>query len=266
MSKSARRSALNTILGAFLAASLFVRVAAIVQLHAADDAQQIAEEAQRRATTSSERYAGLLQSIDAGGKISEKRWVFERIGAHGESKSIIRFTEPPEVLGVALLIVNHPDRASDQWMWTPALQRDRRIALQDRSTRFFGTDFSFEDLEERVAGQYEHTLLDEESIDGADAWKIQAVARSGRASQYSRQILWIRKDNYVTVQIESYAGEQLVRRLQSSKIQPIQGIWTAHEMVMHDLPRGSRTRLVLEKVQYNVPLRESDFTVQALRR
>ena len=27
--------------------------------------------------------------------------------------------------------------------------RDQRIALQDRSTRFFGTDFSFEDLEER---------------------------------------------------------------------------------------------------------------------
>ena len=239
---------------------------ALVGVNAADEAQQIVDEAQRRATTTSERYAGLLQSIDANGKTSDKRWVFERIGAHGESKSIIRFTEPPEVLGVALLIVNHPERASDQWMWTPALQRDRRIALQDRSTRFFGTDFSFEDLEERVAGQYEHTLLDEESIDGVAAWKIQAVARSGRASQYSRQILWIRKDNYVTVQIESYAGEQLVRRLQSSKVQPIQGIWTAHEMVMHDLPRGSRTRLVLEKVQYNVPLKESDFTVQALRR
>ena len=42
--------------------------------------------------------------------------------------------------GVALLVINHPDRSSDQWMWTPALQRNRRIALQDRSTRFFGTD------------------------------------------------------------------------------------------------------------------------------
>ena len=109
------------------------------------------------------------------------------------SKSIIRFTEPAEVDGVALLIVNHAERASDQWMWTPALQRDRRIALQDRSTRFFGTDFSFEDLEERVAAQYEHTLLDEETIDGVAAWKIQAVARRTRSSQYTKQILWIRK-------------------------------------------------------------------------
>ena len=249
------------MLAMFLIALLLLGVPAHAQ-----DARAIVAESQKRSSSTSQRYEGLLQVFEAKGRVSDKRWTFERIGSHGSSRAILKFTAPPEVKGVALLIVNHPDRASDQWMWTPALQRDRRIALQDRSTRFFGTDFSFEDLEERVAGQYEHTLLDEESIDGADAWKIQAVARSGRASQYSRQILWIRKDNYVTVQIESYAGEQLVRRLQSSKIQPIQGIWTTHEMVMHDLPRGSRTRLVLEKVQYNVPLRESDFTVQALRR
>ena len=64
---------------------------------------------------------------------------------------------------MALLVVNHPDRASDQWMWTPAIERDRRIALQDRSTRFFGTDFSFEDLEERDVNQYDYALLGEET-------------------------------------------------------------------------------------------------------
>jgi outer membrane lipoprotein-sorting protein len=231
----------------------------------ASEAQKIVDEAQRRATAASERYAGVLQSF-AGGRTSEKQWIFERLGAHGQSKSIIRFTAPPEVSGVALLIVNHPDRASDQWMWTPALQRDRRIALQDRSTRFFGTDFSFEDLEERVASQYEHTLLGEETIDAAPAWKIEAVAKNSRSSQYAKQILWIRKDNYVTAQIESYVKAQVVRRLQASDIRSVQGIWTAHQMVMTDVARGSRTRLVLDKIQYNLPLRESDFTVQALRR
>ena len=110
---------------------------------------QIVDEAQRRTDAKSQRYEGLLQVFDAKGKISDKRWTFERLGSHGQSKSVLRFTAPAEVKGVALLVVNHPDRASDQWMWTPAIERDRRIALQDRSTRFFGTDFSFEDLEER---------------------------------------------------------------------------------------------------------------------
>jgi len=239
--------------------------AILTPVRAADDAQPIVDEAQRRMTTGSERYAGLLQSFNADGKTSEKRWIFERLGSHGESKTIIHFTEPAEVAGVALLIVNHAERASDQWMWTPALQRDRRIALQDRSTRFFGTDFSFEDLEERVAAQYEHTLLDEETIDGGAAWKIQAIAKRTRSSQYTKQILWIQKSDYTTVRIDSYVKDEIVRRLQSSKVRVIQGIPTAHEMVMTDLLRGSRTRLALDKVQYNLSLNASDFTVQALR-
>ena len=86
-----------------------------------------------------------------------------RLGSYGNSKAVIRFTAPAEVKGVALLVVNHPDRSSDQWMWTPAIGRDRRIALQDRSTRFFGTDFSFEDLEERDVDQYDYTLTGEEA-------------------------------------------------------------------------------------------------------
>jgi hypothetical protein len=30
--------------------------------------------------------------------------------------------------------------------------------------------------------------------------------------------------------------------------------------------RGSRTRLTLQNLQYNVPLKDQDYTVQALRR
>ena len=128
-------------------------------------------------TAKSQRYEGLLQVFDAKGKIADKRWTFERLGSHGQSKAVLRFTAPAEVKGVALLIVNHPDRASDQWMWTPAIERDRRIALQDRSTRFFGTDFSFEDLEERDVDQYDYALLGEETIDGAPCWKIQSTPK-----------------------------------------------------------------------------------------
>ena len=99
---------------------------------------------------------------------------------------------------------NHPDRASDQWMWTPALQRERRIALQDRSTRFFGTDFSFEDLEERDVNQYDYRLLGEEVIDGAACWRIESMPAEKKTSQYTKSEVWIRKDTYALAQVESY--------------------------------------------------------------
>src|SRR5687767_4520900 len=155
-----------------LSVALFFSVSA---LHAQPDARKIVEEAQRRHETKSQRYEGLLQVLDSKGKVADKRWTFSRLGSHGRSKAVLRFLAPAEVKGVALLIVNHPDRASDQWMWTPALQRERRIALQDRSTRFFGTDFSFEDLEERDVSQYDYRLLGEQPIDGAACWRIESV-------------------------------------------------------------------------------------------
>ena len=237
-----------------------------LHVHAADSARQIVDEAQKRTDVKSQRYEGLLQVFDAKGKISDKRWTMARLGAHGDSKAVLRFTVPAEVKGVAMLIVNHPDRASDQWMWTPAIERDRRIALQDRSTRFFGTDFSFEDLEERDVNQYEYALAGDETIEGVACWKITSTPRQSKSSQYTQSIVWIRKDNYAFARIENYVKDQVVRRLNYTSIQNVQGIWTAKQLEMTDVRRGSRTRLTLEKLEYNVPLKDEDFTLQAIRR
>src|ERR1044072_7894141 len=55
-------------------------------LPAAENARQIVDEAQKRTDAKSERYEGLLRVFDAKGKISDKRWTFDRIGSHGNSK------------------------------------------------------------------------------------------------------------------------------------------------------------------------------------
>ena len=234
-------------------------------LVAQDDARKIVEEAQRRAESKSQRYEGLLQVLDNKGKVADKRWLFVRLGSHGRSKAVLRFLAPAEVKGVALLIMNHPERTSDQWMWTPALQRERRIALQDRSTRFFGTDFSFEDLEERDVNQYSHRLLGDDAIDGAPCWRIESTPSQKKISQYTKAEVWIRKDNYAFAQVESYIKGDIVRRLKYSDFVQVQGIWTARRLEMTDLRRKSRTILSLEKLDYNVPLKDEEFTLQALR-
>jgi outer membrane lipoprotein-sorting protein len=227
--------------------------------------RQIVDETQRRSTSQSERYEGTLQVVDSKNRTTEKRWTYERTGSHGDSKALLRFTAPAEVKGVALLIINHPDRSSDQWMWTPAINRERKIALQDRSTRFFGTDFSFEDLEERDTNQFDFKLLGEEPMDSVPCWKVQATPRESKVSQYSRSDIWVRKDNFAIAQIENYASDQLVRRIHYSDIRNDQNIWTAHQIDMLDLKRNSHTILKIERLQYNVPMRDDLFTVEGLR-
>jgi hypothetical protein len=176
--------------------------------YAADDARMIVAEAQRRTDANSQRYEGVLQVFDAKGKISDRRWTFERLGSHGQSRAVPRFVAPAEVKGV----------------------------------------------------------LGEAEVDGASSWKIESTPKQTGSSQYTRSIVWIRAGSYAFARIENYVKDKLVRRLNYSEIQNIQGIWTARQLEMFDLTRGSRTRLTLEKLQYNLPLHEEDFTLQGIRR
>jgi hypothetical protein len=78
--------------------------------------------------------------------------------------------------------------------------------------------------------------------------------------------VWVRKDNYAFQRIENYVKEAVARRLRYSKIENVQGIWTARVLEMADLRRNSRTILTFEKLEYNVAMKEENFTLQALRR
>ncbi|MEP6960468.1 MAG: outer membrane lipoprotein-sorting protein [Acidobacteriota bacterium] len=226
---------------------------------AAQDPRQIVQEVQKRQHSDSQRYQGTLEVIGDGNKIATKSWIYQRIGSFGNSKARLQFTTPAEVKGVAMLIVNHPDRVSDQWIWTPSVGRDRRIALQDRSTRFFGTDFSFEDLEERDVDQYDFKLVADEGA----AFKIESRPR--KKSQYTYSLLWVRKDNYVFTKVESYDSKGLVRTTDYKDYTQVKNIWTAMTTEVFDVRRKSRTILKYEKLEYNLPFKDSDFTLQSLR-
>lgn len=244
-------------------------LAALILFSAVSGAQtgtEIVQEAQNRTRSTSQRYEGTLKVINPQNKVTEKRWQFERLGSYGESKSVLHFTMPPEVKGVALLVINHKDRSSDQWMWTPAVARERRIALQDRSARLFGTDFSFEDMEERDVSQFDYQLLGEEQFDNVACWKLESKPKQSKISQYTSSLLWIRKDTYTFAKIENFNKSKLIRQIHYTDVEKVQNIWTARKVDVYDTGRNSHTILTLENLQYNIPLKEENFTLQALRR
>jgi hypothetical protein len=109
-------------------------------------------------------------------------------------------------------------------------------------------------------------MLGDDSLDGIACWKIESQPKESKSSQYDRSLLWIRKDHYVVWQIENYSKEKLIRRAKYRDLENIQNIWTARTIEMADLTANSRTILALEKLQYNLPVKEEQFTLQALRR
>jgi hypothetical protein len=109
-------------------------------------------------------------------------------------------------------------------------------------------------------------LLGEETLDGQRCWKIESKPKESKSSQYTSSLLFIRKDIYVAIQIESFTKGKLVRRIHYGDIQKFDGIWTVRTIEVYDENRKSRTVLRLDKVKYNLPMKDENFTPEALRR
>jgi hypothetical protein len=66
--------------------------------------------------------------------------------------------------------------------------------------------------------------------------------------------------------VEDFSGTKLVRRIRYGNLEKVDGIWTPRSVEAFDAARNSRTLLKIEKLQYNAPMKDEDFTVEALRR
>ena len=61
-------------------------------------------------------------------------------------KSMSIFDEPRDVKGTAFLSYTHKSGSDDQWLYLPALRRVKRIASDNKSGSFMGSEFAFEDI------------------------------------------------------------------------------------------------------------------------
>jgi hypothetical protein len=166
-----------------------------IAIGTAPDARKIIEGVYKQDTSRDAIWKASLETLDKKGTSRRKKFTFQRLGAFGNSKTLVRFTDPVEVRGVGLLSVNQQGATERQWMYTPAIQRVRRIAPQERARRFLGTDFSNEDMAERVLEDFEYRLLGEgEVVDGHKTYKIEQKPVSSDRSQYDHLYVWVAQD------------------------------------------------------------------------
>ena len=76
----------------------------------------------------------------------------------------------------------------------------------------------------------------------------------------------MKKDNYTIVKVESYNKRGLVRSIDYRDFEQAKGIWTARTIEVDDVTRNSRTTLKYDQLEYNLPMKDADFTLDALRR
>jgi outer membrane lipoprotein-sorting protein len=234
----------------------------------APDARKIMEGVYQQDTSRDATWRAAMDVVDKKGKVYKKKFVFRRLGSLGNGKTLVRFTDPAEVRGVGLLSVNQKGGGDRQWMYTPAIQRVRRIAPQERARRFLGTDFTNEDMAERVLDDFSYKLIAEnETMDGRQAYKIEARPVAADRSQYSYVYLWVAHDVPYLLHAQMYDERgQRVREYHASDLVKISGIWVARRVEMSSPAEGTRTAMVIDDIRFNTGLKEDQFTQQALEK
>ena len=228
------------------------------------DGRSVMEEVDRGRKTASEYSEGII-TVEEKGKTKQKAWRSWRLGWGPEAKGLIQFQAPAEVKGVGLLTLSHAGRPSEQWFYAPAIDRDRRVAPQEKSTRFLGTHFTYEDMEERDLDAYAYTLLGDDTVAGAPCFKVEAVPKPDEASQYSKLVFWVLADRRVTIRVEAYVEGALRRTFEGSDVREIAGIPIVHAWSLTDTNRPGVTRLVVANVRVNPALAPSLFTVGSMK-
>lgn len=235
-------------------------------LGASPDARKIMEDVYQQDTSRATFMRASFEVFDKEGHRTKKEFTYRRIGSPGDSKTLVVFTAPEEIRGVALLSINRRGVNDRQYMYIPATQRVRPVAPQERSARFIGTDFSFEDIAERVLDDFTYKLLGEaETIEGHKTWKVEATPVDSFRSQYKYIYYWIAQDVPVILHAEMYDAQgRKVRLLHATQIKRVSGISGARRTEMTSLLTGTETVLVIDDVKFNAAIDEKLFTPEGL--
>jgi hypothetical protein len=249
----------------FQVAFLFPALAA-PNPQAAPDAAKIMQSVYQQNTSRDMTLKATLDVFDKQGQMLRKKFVLLRIGSLGDSKTLVRFTDPKEIRGVALLSVNQQGATDRQWMYIPATDRVRSVAPRERSERFVGSDFTYEDIAEDPLDDFTYRLLsDNELIDGRKTFKIEATPVSADRSQYKFIYYWVLQDVPCIIHAEMYDQDgHEVRTMHGSQLKKESGISGFRHIEVDSVADGTHTIFTIDEAHFNTGLSPDLFTPDAL--
>lgn len=201
-----------------------------------------------------------------------RRWAQDR----GEdSYSLLFFLSPSDVRNTGFLTYDYDaaGRDDDQWLYLPALRKTKRIANDDKSGSFMGSDFNYSDMTDPDLDDYTFTLMKETEVRGHPVWQIKAVPKAKETIEetgYTQSVLFVRQDNHVVVRAVRWLEKKgRLRYLDVKQLEQIDGIWTPLETTMttkQGKKRLHKTIIRYHNVRYGQPLSEGMFTVRRLEK
>lgn len=181
------------------------------------------------------------------------------------SKTRIRYTHPFDLRFSGYLVINHRDRADDQFVYLASRRRIRRVNL--RGEPVLGSDFSFEDVVPRELEDAEYRRLPDERVDERDCHVVEVTPKAGTDSEYSRFQSWVDRERHValrTVYWDRSGVQAKELRAPAAAVRAFDGVWVPMRTEMRSLQTGSYTVLEIEELTGDPQVDDGEFDPRRL--
>ncbi len=187
----------------------------------------------------------------------------------GQEKRFIKFLEPADVRGTAMLIIDNSNSADEMWVYLPALKRTRRIVSSEKGKSFMSSEFTNADMSSPTLSDFENKHLDGSGKTGK--WIIESKPKDeDKADEYgySRKVSYIKMEKYQVEKMEFYNYEnELVKIIEIRAVQQMQdGKYLVKDMYADNLLTNRKSGIIMSKIVEGAKVDDSVFSLQNLEK
>jgi outer membrane lipoprotein-sorting protein len=260
---------MNSAIAAYILIALITIQSGIIAQTAEERGLQIATEADKRDAGFQDTETVLkmiLRNRHGEESTREMRNKTLEVNDDGD-KSLVIFDEPRDVKGTAFLSHTHKSGPDDQWLYLPALKRVKRIASNNKSGPFMGSEFAYEDISSQEVEKYTYKYLRDESVDGIDCYVVERYPVDEK-SGYTRQIVWFDQAEYRPQKIDFYDRKDVLMKTLTyiGYKQYLDNYWRADQLKMVNHQTGKSTDLHFENYVFANGFTDRDFDNNSLKR
>ncbi len=181
------------------------------------------------------------------------------------AKTLLKFSAPEDMRQTGFLMVVNKDRSNDQFVWSPATGRVRRVRLS--GVGIMGTDYTFDDIGWKSIEDAEYRRLPDEIMDGVGAFVLEVTMKPFVDSEYQTMRTWIDREHYVplrTLYRDENGVEMREMIAEAASIQNFDGAWIATRSTMYNLKEKTSTSIYVEALDPDVALSDQAFSTLQL--
>lgn len=169
----------------------------------------------------------------------------------GQQCTLARFTGPADVAGTAFLTRNSQGDHGEQYLYLPALAKTKRVTGAQRDQKFAGTDLTYADIQAQTVRDADVKRLADATTGGQSTYVVEAVPKDAAASPYGKIVSYVHKDAYVPLKVEFFdSAQKLLKVMTVQRLEKRSGHWVVMAMQVEDVQAASKTRVVIEGIDF----------------